>query len=85
MKDPYILEDGTLRNLLNITDYQKLKEAERDIGFIKLCTVDSVLLQQFDKNLLQAIHKHIFGDIFEWAGEFRTVPLYKEEIVIPRS
>lgn len=25
MKDPYILEDGTLKNLLGITDYEELK------------------------------------------------------------
>lgn len=83
MKDPYVLEDGTLRNKLGITDYQELKVAERDIGYVKLLNAESVMKSKCDITLLKNIHKHIFEDIFEWAGEFRTVPVYKEELVIP--
>ena len=83
MKDPYILEDGTLRNLLGITDYKELKAAEKDIGYVKLLNADSIMQSKCDVNLLKSVHKHIFEDIFEWAGEFRTVPLYKKEVVIP--
>lgn len=83
MKDPYVLEDGTLRNKLGITDYQELKAAERDIGYVKLLNAESVIKSKCDITLLKNIHKHIFEDIFEWAGEFRTVPVYKEELVIP--
>lgn len=84
MKDPYVLEDGTLKNLLGITDYNELKKAEKDIGFIKLTTIDSVLPSpNFDVKAYKKLHQHIFGDIFSWAGEYRTVPLYKEEVVIP--
>ena len=35
MKDPYILENGTLRNKLDIANYQELKQAETDIGYEK--------------------------------------------------
>ncbi len=83
MKDPYILEDGTLKNLLGITDYQELKKAEKDIGFIKLSNIEETFSSNFDTRFFQNLHKHIFGDIFSWAGEFRTVPIYKEEVVIP--
>ena len=83
MKDPYVLEDGTLKNLLGITDYEELNRAERDIGYVKLLNAEDLLKEKCDIKLLKKIHKHIFGDIFEWAGEFRTVPLYKEELVIP--
>lgn len=83
MKDPYVLEDGTLRNKLGITDYQELKAAERDIGYVKLLNAESVMKSKCDITLLKNIHKHIFEEIFEWAGEFRTVPVYKEELVIP--
>ena len=83
MKDPYILEDGTLKNLLGITDYHLLKDAEKDIGFAKLMNIEDTVSRNFDVNLLQKIHKHIFEDIFPWAGQFRTVPIYKEEVVIP--
>lgn len=83
MEDPYILEDGTLRNKLGITDYQKLKEAECDIGFVKLMTVDLIDTDCSPSELVKKVHQHIFGDIFDWAGEYRTVPIYKEEVVIP--
>ena len=83
MEDPYILENGTLRNKLGITDYQKLKEAECDIGFVKLMTVDSIDTDCNPSKLIKKVHQHIFADIFDWAGEYRTVPIYKEEVVIP--
>ena len=56
---------------------------EADIGFIKLIDIDSVYLDYFDKDLIKRIHKHIFEDIFSWAGEYRTVPIVKEEVVLP--
>ena len=81
--DPYVLENGTLKNKLEITDYKKLKNAEADIGFVKLIDIESVRTGDFDSKQICNIHKHIFEDIFDWAGEYRTVPVYKEEIVIP--
>ena len=32
MKDPYIQENGTLKNKLGITEYKELNDAEKDIG-----------------------------------------------------
>ena len=89
MKDPYLDSNGILKNKLNITDYEKLMQAEADIGFAKLIDIDSVLINdddsinKFDENLLRKVHKHIFEDIFDWAGEYRNVPIVKEEIVLP--
>ena len=83
MKDPYVQENGTLKNKLGITEYKRLNEAERDIGFVKLIDIEEEFKEKYDANYLKSIHKHIFEDIFEWAGEFRTVPVYKTEVVIP--
>ncbi len=83
MNDPYVDENGVLINKLNIKSYDELCKAEADIGFLKLINVDSVHIDYFDQTLLQRIHKHLFGDIFDWAGEYRTVPLVKEELVLP--
>ena len=83
MKDPYVLENGTLRNKLGIENYQELKQAETDIGYVKLINASEVITGECDVNLLKRVHKHIFEDIFDWAGEFRTIPIYKREIVIP--
>lgn len=83
MQDPYVLKNGTLKNLLGITDYEELKQAEKDIAYVKLINAEEEIKRPCDIRLLKRIHKHIFEDIFEWAGEFRTIPLYKEERVIP--
>ncbi|MBQ3307724.1 MAG: Fic family protein [Bacilli bacterium] len=83
MTDPYVLDNGVLKNKLNITSYDALRQAEADIGFLKIINVDSVDGDYPDEVLLQNIHRHIFEDIFDWAGEYRTVPLVKEELVLP--
>ena len=83
MNDPYLTKNGVLKNKLGITDEKELAQAEADIGFLKLINVDSVDIRFFDVEIIKRIHKHIFEDIFFWAGEFRTVPLYKTELVIP--
>ena len=84
MTDPYVDENGVLKNKLHIKTESELKQKEADIGFLKLINVDSVLEGFFDESLLKKIHKHIFGAIYDWAGEYRVVPLYKEEYVLPR-
>lgn len=81
--DPYVLENGVLRNKLGITDYDRLKRAEADIGFAKLINIESIYKGKLDSETMCEIHKHILGDVFDWAGEYRTVPMFKEEIVIP--
>ncbi len=83
MNDPYVYDNGTLINKLDIKDYHTLNRAEADIGFLKLIDVDSIEIVKCNVELLKKIHKHIFEDIFSWAGVFRTIPLYKEEVVIP--
>ena len=84
MTDPYIDKNGVLKNKLNIQNREELKQREADIGFVKLINVDSVFAGEFDEELLKNIHIHIFKDIYDWAGEYRKVPLYKEELVLPR-
>lgn len=84
MEDPYIQKNGTLKNKLGITEYEMLNEAEADIGFAKIINVDTVKTGEMNVDLLKKVHEHIFSDIFEWAGEYRTIPLYKaEKYVIP--
>ena len=83
MKDPYIQKNGTLKNKLGITEYQELNDAEKDIGFVKLIDIENSFQKKYDIEYLKELHKHIFEDIFDWAGEFRIIPIEKIEIVIP--
>ena len=83
MKDPYIQVNGTLKNKLGIEEYDELNKAEKDIGFVKLIDVNKAFKKRYDADFLKTVHKHIFEDIFDWAGEFRSVPIEKIEVVIP--
>ncbi len=84
MRDPYLYEDApVLRNLLGIRDADELERAEADITSIKLLVADgAVQSSAFDFSRLLAIHKHIFGDIFDWAGTVRTISIVKGERVL---
>lgn len=59
MKDPYIQENGTLKNKLGITEYKELNNAEKDIGFVKLIDIDTAFKKRFTADDLKAAHKHI--------------------------
>ncbi|MEE0858135.1 MAG: Fic family protein [Acutalibacteraceae bacterium] len=83
-KDPYLYDDvSVLKNLLNIKDEKALETAESNITFIKLLDVDKLAENcVFNADHLKKIHKYIFGDIYEWAGEYRVIPMVKSEIVL---
>jgi cell filamentation protein len=81
MSDPYIDPlSGILRNKFSLADQKSLDRAEADS-----VSVRSILLQlnplkgNFDSEHLKAIHSYLFRDVYEWAGQFRTIPLAKSE------
>ena len=75
----YCYPDSTvLKNKLNITDKYKLFEAEKEFTAIRLKEQQDVPLEgEYDFNHLKAIHKYIFQDIYEWAGQERKVEIGK--------
>ena len=82
--DPYLYEDvPVLKNLLGIKNAKVLEQAEADITSVRLLIVDGLIQSKaFDFSYLLAIHKHIFVDIYEWAGAIRTIPIVKGERVL---
>jgi cell filamentation protein len=61
-----------LINKLNIRDDDHLSIAERDITRLKLLKLfNSPVPKEFDFTLLCNIHKVIFEDIYNWAGQIR--------------
>ena len=44
MNDPYVYDNGVLKNKLNIHDYEELNKAEADIGFIKLMSIEFIVI-----------------------------------------
>lgn len=77
--DPYLdLQSGVLRNRLGITDAGELARAEAELTSYRLIELRaSPLPGRYDLPHLQAFHRHIFGDVYDWAGELRTVTLGK--------
>lgn len=69
----------TLKNKLNITDYQELHFAIREILDIKIPIVMS--LDNFEPtiNCLKQLHILLFDSIYDFAGQFREVNITKTE------
>jgi cell filamentation protein len=69
--------------LLGLKDAGRLEAAEADISAVKLLTVDAAVeALPFDFSRLLAIHKHVFGELFDWAGSVRTIGIAKGERVL---
>ncbi|MDX3801507.1 Fic/DOC family protein [Streptomyces sp. AK04-3B] len=84
MNDPYAMPNGVLRNKLGITDHQLLAAAEADITRARLVMLaERPLPGAYDLGHLQAFHAAVFGDIYAWAGELRTVNIAKRTPFCP--
>lgn len=78
-EDPYSDPvTGVLHNKLGLGTAAGLEAAEREITHAALILLDqSPVSPSYDLPHLQEIHKRIFGDIYEWAGQIRTVAIAK--------
>lgn len=76
--DPYVYAGtSVLRNRLGIYDPEELDRVERQL--VRERTLESIPSGNFDLRHLKAIHFHLFQDIYEWAGQIRTVEISKGE------
>lgn len=67
-----------LINKLDIRDFDKLVEIERQYSYFRLAQLQVEPIKgKFDLKHLQGIHKHLFKDIYSWAGELRTLNISK--------
>jgi cell filamentation protein len=74
--DPYCYPGtSVLKNRLDIRDPAALSEFE---ALITAQRADEPLpLARLDVDAYRAIHRHLFGDLYEWAGEYRTIRISK--------
>ena len=77
--DPYLdPETGVLINRLGITDQSTLEQFEAALVATRSYELSQTPLKgRFDLAHLQAIHKHLFVDLYEWAGRLRTIDISK--------
>jgi fido (protein-threonine AMPylation protein) len=65
---------GVLRNKLGITDSAALLKATTDSIVLRLAELHaSPIRGGFDSAHLQAIHHHLYQDLYDWAGELRSI------------
>ena len=65
-------------NKLNITDKDELARREAELSFERLVELhENPIEGNFDKDHLCRIHRHLFQDLYDWAGEYRRVFMTK--------
>jgi cell filamentation protein len=75
-EDPYLIPGSSvLRNKLGFTDADALEQIERRLVVQRIR--EGIPSGGFDLGHLQAIHRHLFQDVYAWAGELRTVEIAK--------
>jgi cell filamentation protein len=65
-----------LINLLDIRDLQRLEQAEYEITSLKAASID-FSPPPYDLDYLCGIHRALFGEVYPWAGQLRTLDISK--------
>ncbi|MGK9174275.1 putative adenosine monophosphate-protein transferase Fic [Yokenella regensburgei] len=76
-RDPYLYAGiNVMRNVLGIRQAQRLEKAAWELTALRAATLE---LGPQARGLphLCAIHRHIYQDVFDWAGEIREVDIYQ--------
>jgi cell filamentation protein len=81
MPSRYADENGVFLNKLGIADKAELKAAEYALTSRRMVELEAgranLGVAGFGLDRLQAIHGHLFQDVYDWAGKIRTVPSSK--------
>lgn len=75
-------DSGVLRNKIGASTAKELRGAENDLlefRAAELRSRPSLVARTYDLSHLKALHFHLFQDVYEWAGELRTVGIAKGE------
>lgn len=80
MADLYLYEDvPVLRNKLSIKDEKALDLVEAELSRANMMLLYEQGFDDFSPAGLCAIHRFLFGDVYEWAGEYRKINIEKRE------
>ena len=83
MKDLYLIENSTvLKNLLGITDEKELDLAEAELSRANMMLLYENGFDDFSSGGFCYIHKFLFGDVYERAGEYRKINIQKRETLL---
>lgn len=83
MSDMYCYEDSNvLRNKLDIRSGDTLDLLEAEQSRVNMMLLYEQGICDFSPAGVQFIHHFLFGDIYEWAGQFRTINIQKREMLL---
>ena len=78
-RDPYLYPGiNVLRNRLGIRQDKRLEQAAYELTALRAATIE---LGPQVRGLphLCAIHRHLYQDVFDWAGQLRAIDIYKDD------
>ncbi|WP_317992833.1 type II toxin-antitoxin system protein adenylyltransferase VbhT [Bartonella gliris] len=77
--DPYTdPETGVMYNRLGIKDRDTLERVESTFAYVRSFEIMQASMGgKFDFNHMKEIHRKLFGDVYEWAGEIRSLDIAK--------
>ena len=80
MPDPYLYEDvPVLRNKLGIKVEKTLDVVEAEQSRANMMLLYEQGFSDFSPAGLCEIHRFLFGDIYDWAGQYRLMNIEKAE------
>lgn len=80
MNDLYLIENSTvLKNLLGITNEKELDLAEAELSRANMMLLYENGFDDFSSGGFCFIHKYLFSDVYEWAGQYRKINIKKHE------
>lgn len=83
MPDLYLYDDAPiLRNKLGIKDDKTLDLVEAEQSRMNMMLLYEQGFNDFSPNGLRSIHRALFGDIYDWAGEYRLINIEKRESLL---
>ncbi|MGN9096865.1 Fic/DOC family protein [Flintibacter porci] len=87
MPDPYFYIDAPVfRNKLGIRDKTTLKRIEAELSRANMMLLYEKGFEDFSPTGLCEIHYTLFGDLYDWAGQYRHIGLEKpEQLLYGRS
>lgn len=72
-------DSNVLKNRMGVRDSERLSQLEKRLTMLRLLElIDKPIKGKFDLKHLQAIHKYIFQDVYEWAGEINALHPFRE-------
>ena len=80
MSDPYLYEEiPVLKNKLDIRVEETLALVEAELSRANMMLLYEQGFHDFSPDGLRFIHQELFGDIYDWAGQYRIINIEKRE------